>query len=56
MNERKEKMLIAMTCLFAGMVIGFLIAPIKGRIQCGNNSGNHYKGSEFDKEEKVKQS
>lgn len=56
MNERKEKMLIAMTCLFAGMVIGFLIAPIKGGIECGNNSGNHYKENDFEKEENVKQS
>ncbi len=30
--------LLAITCLFAGIVIGFLISPVKDGF--GNNSGN----------------
>jgi len=33
-----SKALIPITCLLAGIVIGFLISPVKGGF--GNNSGN----------------
>lgn len=39
------KAVITITCamfLFLGIVIGFLIAPIKKGILCGDNSGNTY--------------
>lgn len=35
-----EKVLLASTCVLLGVVMGFLIAPIKKGIQCGNNNGN----------------
>lgn len=34
-----EKSLLISTCVLLGVVIGFLIAPIKS-IYCGNNNGN----------------
>ena len=37
-----EKVLLGAACFFAGAVAGFLIAPIKKGIYCGNNSGNTY--------------
>ena len=37
-----EKVLLGAACFFAGAVAGFLIAPIKNGIYCGNNSGNTY--------------
>ncbi|ROR25741.1 hypothetical protein EDD66_11098 [Mobilisporobacter senegalensis] len=37
---RGEKVLLASTCILAGIIVGFLIAPIKKGIQCGNNNGN----------------
>lgn len=40
--ENREKILLGTACFFAGMVAGFLIAPIKKGIHCGNNSGNNY--------------
>ena len=38
MNKREEK-LLGLACFFGGMVAGFLIAPIKRGIYCGNNNG-----------------
>ena len=35
-----NRFLLGTTCFFAGMVAGFLFAPIKKGIYCGNNSGN----------------
>jgi hypothetical protein len=32
--------LLALLCLFAGIIIGFLLSPAKRGIQIGNNSGN----------------
>ncbi|MCI8374391.1 MAG: hypothetical protein HFI29_02990 [Lachnospiraceae bacterium] len=39
-TEKKEKLLLGLTCFFAGMVIGFFSAPIKKGISvsCGNNN------------------
>lgn len=39
------KAVVTVTCamfLFLGIVVGFLIAPIKKGIYCGNNNGNTY--------------
>ena len=33
-----EKVLLGAACFFAGAVAGFLIAPIKKGIYCGNNN------------------
>ena len=41
MND-KEKVLLGAVCFFAGAVVGFLLAPVKKGIYCGNNSGNTY--------------
>lgn len=40
--DKNEKILLGAACFFAGAVAGFLIAPIKKRIYCGNNRGNNY--------------
>ena len=39
--DNKEKVLLGLSCLFGGMVLGFLIAPIKKGIYCGNYNGNN---------------
>ena len=38
----EEKILIILCCVMFGMIKGFLIAPIKRGISCGNNNGNVY--------------
>ncbi|MBX9136952.1 MULTISPECIES: hypothetical protein [unclassified Clostridium] len=40
--DKNEKILLGAACFFAGAVAGFLIAPIKKGIYCGNNNGNNY--------------
>ena len=40
--NKNEKILFGAACFLAGTVAGFLIAPIKKGIYCGNNSGNNY--------------
>ena len=35
---KKEGRLMAFLCLFLGMVLGFLMAPIKAGVSCGNNN------------------
>ena len=35
---KKEGRLLALLCLFLGMVLGFLMAPIKAGVSCGNNN------------------
>jgi hypothetical protein len=35
---KKECRLLAFLCLFLGMVLGFLMAPAKAGISCGNNN------------------
>ena len=52
--NKKEKILLGAACFFAGVVAGFLIAPIKKGIYCGNNNGNKYgEGNEDDEENNV---
>jgi hypothetical protein len=34
---KKEGRLLALVGLFLGMVLGFLMAPIKAGVSCGNN-------------------
>jgi hypothetical protein len=46
-----EKKLVISTFFLSGMVIGFLFAPIKKGIYCGNNNG----ATRYLKEEKNKQ-
>lgn len=40
--NKNEKIILGAACFFAGAVAGFLIAPIKKGIYCGNNNGNTY--------------
>ena len=40
--NKNEKIILGAACFFAGAVAGFLIAPIKKGIYCGNNNGNNY--------------
>ena len=35
-----EKRLVMSVCLLAGLLLGFMIAPVKRGIYCGNNNGN----------------
>ena len=48
-----EKVLLAVCLFLLGVVIGFLIAPIKKGISCGNNNGNTFTAEDdwsFDEE------
>ena len=38
-----EKVLVILCCILLGVVKGFLLAPIKKGISCGNNNGNSYR-------------
>lgn len=40
-----EKLLVVVCCILFGMLQGFLIAPIKKGISCGNNNANNYGSS-----------
>lgn len=54
--RKEEKILVGAACFFAGVVAGFLIAPIKKGIYCGNNNGNDYVGKvEKDIEEELEE-
>ncbi|WP_294358027.1 hypothetical protein [uncultured Clostridium sp.] len=44
--KNKEKFLLGAACFFGGMVAGFLIAPIKKGLYCGNNNGNNFPSKE----------
>ena len=35
-----EKLLVTATALFFGIIVGFLFAPIKKGVYCGNHNGN----------------
>ena len=35
--------LLSVTMLFLGIIVGFLFSPVKGGVNIGNNSGNEYK-------------
>lgn len=37
----KENAHFGLTCFLGGVVVGFLIAPIKKGIYCANNNGNY---------------
>lgn len=41
-----EKVLFAVCLFLLGVVIGFLMAPIKKGISCGNNNGNTYRDAD----------
>lgn len=49
--DRKMTTLIGLVCLLAGVIVGFLLAPVKKGIYCGNNNGNSYGGWGYDDEE-----
>lgn len=57
--NKKEKLLLGAACFFGGMVAGFMIAPIKRGVYCGNNNGNNNACSTYtsgeDKEDLVEQ-
>ncbi len=38
--KNNEKVLFGAACFLGGVVAGFLLAPIKKGIYCGNNNGN----------------
>lgn len=38
----EEKILVILCCVMYGIIHGFLLAPIKRGISCGNNNGNVY--------------
>ena len=40
MNDNKNR-LLALSCFLGGVVVGFLIAPIKKGMYFGNNCGNN---------------
>ena len=39
-TEKKEKILLGLACFFAGVTMGFFLAPIKKgvSVSCGNNN------------------
>ena len=39
--DRKMTTLIGLVCLLAGVIVGFLLAPVKKGIYCGNNTIEH---------------
>lgn len=48
--KKSEVVLMALSSFFFGVIIGFLITPVKKGIEIGNNSGNTtYNG--YDEEE-----
>lgn len=49
--DKKEKVLLGAACFLGGVVLGFLISPIKGGIYCGNHNGNYLKDGEKEEEE-----
>lgn len=36
--SKRETCLLALACTFIGIVVGFMMAPIKAGISCGNNN------------------
>ncbi len=42
--DKKMGFLLSAVCLLLGVVIGFMMAPIKKGIYCGNYSGNDFGG------------
>lgn len=37
-----EKVLVILCCIMMGVIKGFLLAPVKGGIHCGNGNGDTY--------------
>ncbi len=54
--SKKSGILLGLACFFAGMAIGFLVAPVKEGIgnNCGNNTHYHYHEPEEHKDKKDK--
>ena len=51
-----DKLLMILCFFYLGIIKGFLLAPIKKGVSCGNNNGNNYpdsrkNGDKEDKEE-----
>lgn len=46
-----EKVLVVLCCVLIGVIKGFLLAPIKAGIQCGNGNGDYYFVGEDDEDE-----
>lgn len=42
--------LLSATFLCLGVIIGFLFAPVKKGVYCGNNNGNNYIGTNKDED------
>ncbi len=40
--QKGTLILTAMVCFLSGIILGFLVAPAKKGIYCGNNNGNVY--------------
>lgn len=40
--EKAIRILLASTFLFLGIIIGFLLSPVKKGVFCGNYNGNVY--------------
>lgn len=51
--DKNEKILLGAACFFAGAVAGFLIAPIKKGIYCGNNNGNNYRNKDEEENDEL---
>lgn len=49
--KNKEKIMLGLTCFLGGVIAGFLIAPIKEGVYCGNNNGNNNECSSSNIEE-----
>lgn len=45
--KNKEKLLLPATCFLAGIVVGFLISPVKRGIFCGNYNGNQFREDNY---------
>lgn len=39
--EKKEKFWMGAALLFLGVIVGFMLAPVKKGIYCGNNNRNN---------------
>jgi hypothetical protein len=46
--KKSEIFLLSSTMLLLGTMIGFLLAPAKNGVRCGNNNGNTYYGDHDD--------
>ena len=49
--QKSTVILTAMVCFLSGVILGFLVAPAKKGIYCGNHNGNVYKSGEESEEE-----